>query len=294
ITDPGQIIGFPAVAIGVAKNVTHAPYMYVTPQMITQIDRQKMIEEDFRTGLENNEFSVLYQPKVDSDTNMIVGGEGLVRWIKDNEVIPPSEFVPVLERDGEVGALDLFVLERVCQDMVKWQESGVDYVPISVNFSRRDLSDPFLAEQIFGIIKKYDINPKYIQIEVTETIDEEEHGLMTGFLTRLRDLKISTAIDDFGSGYSSLSTLRDFKFSVLKIDRSFINNDGFTKNDEIIIKGIIDMAKALGIEVIVEGVERRDQLDFMRNLGCNIIQGFFYDEPLTMEQFTARLVSKVY
>lgn len=290
----GDIIGLPAVALGVSRNVTHESVVFVNEDMVNRVNWQKQLEQLFAPALRNEEFQVYYQPKVDSRTNELVGAEGLVRWFHEGKMISPGDFIPPLEREGGIGQLDMYVLRHVCADIRHWVEEGLEPVTVSVNFSRRDLADEELAMQIDEIIRTFGVDRKYIQIEVTETVDELEHGMMTKFLNNLWDMNISTAIDDFGSGYSSLSTLRNFRVSVLKIDRSFINNDTLSEKDEIILRDIINMARNLGIDVITEGVERQDQLDFVNKVGCYMIQGFYYDRPLPKAKFRERLLEKKY
>ena len=291
---PADVISLPSIALNTAKNVEHKSLCYVTAQLLHQVSEQKNILKLFPDAIKAGEFIVFYQPKVDSRTNTMVGGEALVRWMRNGEIVPPNDFIPVLEREGLVEDLDLYVLDHACKYLRKWIDEGIEPLPISVNISRSDLNDPKLATKIANIIDKYHLNPRFIEIEVTETTNETEHGYMTSFLNQLWSMKISTAIDDFGSGYSSLSTLRNFQIRTLKIDRSFINNDLFLKSDEIILRGIIEMADKLGINVITEGIEREDQLQFINSVGCHIIQGFFYDKPMPAGAFEIRLRNKTY
>lgn len=294
IKELSEILSLPAIALNAAKNVLHQPICHVSDELLYQFSEQKRVLERFPAAMRNHEFILFYQPKVDSVTNTLSGAEALVRWQGSDDIIPPGAFIPILEREGAIKALDLYVLEQACSDIRNWIEAGLLPVQVSVNISRKDLDDRTLPFQICDIIDRYDIDHSLIQIEITETTDETEHGIMADFLSKLYDMGISTAIDDFGSGYSSLSTLRNFKISTLKIDRSFINNDTFSKNDEIILSDIIHMAGMLGVEVITEGVERPDQLEFMRKVGCTLIQGFLYDRPLPIDIFTERLKDKVY
>ncbi|MCR5477210.1 MAG: GGDEF domain-containing phosphodiesterase [Lachnospiraceae bacterium] len=292
--EQSDLISMPGIALNIAKNVTHQSACFVTEEMVKRVSEEKQVMQLFPKALAREEFVVYYQPKVDSRTNELTGAEGLVRWKHDGETISPGLFIPVLEREGEIEKLDLYVLRRVCEDLVAWQKAGLKPVQISVNISRKDLSDPGLASEIDVILSTYGIDRSLIQIEVTETTDETEHGKMTEFLNRLYEMNISTAIDDFGSGYSSLSTLRNFRIGTLKIDRSFINNEEFSKNDEIILTDIIHMAGRLGIGVITEGVERTDQLEFVNRVGCYVIQGFLYDRPLPRDEFEKRLENRKY
>ena len=294
MTSPSQAISRASMACNYAKNVANKPYVFVNKAMSTRIYRQKQIEDRYEEALANDEFRIYLQPKVDTKTGRIVGAESLARWFCNGIVLYPTEFVPILEREGMVASLDLYVLRRTCEYIREWIDKGIEPVQVSVNFSRRDLSYKDLAKEITDIIDGYGIDRRYIEVEVTETASEDERILMTNFLSRLRDERIATAIDDFGTGYSSLSTLRDFPVSVIKIDRSFINNEELNRSDEIVLKNIVTMAKELGISVITEGVERPDQTRLLQSVGCNIVQGFLYDNPMPKSDFEKRLQKGVY
>ena len=294
LNDMGEVISNSSVALQYAKHVVHQPVVKATADMLSKVSMQKTILERYHQALDNREFLVFYQPKVDSRTKTLVGAEGLVRWIHDGEMVSPGVFIPPLERNGEIVLLDYYVLKRACEDIKNWIDQGIEPVPISVNFSRKDLLDPDLAENIDKIINASGIDKKYIEAEVTETVDEQEHGELATFISDLYMRDIKTAIDDFGAGYSSLATLREFQVHTLKIDRSFINTEDFSWKDEIILTDIIHMAKALGMDVITEGVERQDQVDFVNKVGCYVIQGFFYDRPLPYDDFVNRLKNKQY
>ncbi|MBO5622220.1 MAG: EAL domain-containing protein [Butyrivibrio sp.] len=294
MTSPGQAISRAVMACNYAKNVANKPYVFVNKAMSTRIYRQKQIEDRYEEALANNEFRIYLQPKVDTETMRIVGAESLARWFCNGIVLYPTEFVPILEQEGMVASLDLYVLKKTCEYIREWLDSGITPVKVSVNFSRRDLSYKNLAKEITSIIDSYNIDRKYIEIEVTETASEDERIMMTSFLSKLKDEKISTAIDDFGTGYSSLSTLRDFPVSVIKIDRSFINNEELNTSDEIVLKNIIHMARELGIDVVTEGVERPDQTKLLKSVGCHVVQGFFYDNPMPKKDFEKRLIKGTY
>ncbi len=294
LKDAGQLLSRAAMALNYAKNEANKPYVFVNKAMSTRIYRQKQIEDRYEEALENDEFRIYLQPKVDTITGEIVGAEALSRWFCNGIVLYPTEFIPILEQEGMVASLDLYVLKKACEFISDWQKRGIPTVPISVNFSRRDLSYNRIVEEITEVIDKYGIDRKFIEIEVTETVSEDERSLMTSFLSKLKDAGINTAIDDFGTGYSSLSTLRDFPVKVIKIDKTFIGNDNLSKNDEIVLKNIITMSKELGIDVVTEGVEREDQIELLKGVGCHIVQGFFYDNPMPKPDFEKRLEKKYY
>ena len=262
--------------------------------MSTRIYRQKQIEDHYEEALKNDEFRIYIQPKVDINTGEIVGAESLARWFCNGVVLYPTEFVPILEQEGMVASLDLYVLKKSCGFIKDWISKGIKPVQVSVNFSRKDLSYKDLAKEVVDIIDDSGIERNLIQIEMTETASEDERLLMTAFLKKLREDGVQTAIDDFGTGYSSLSNLRDFPVSVIKIDRSFINNDVMSTNDEIVLRNIINMARELGIEVLTEGVERPDQVELLKGVGCKFAQGFLYDNPMPEKEFEKRLIKKTY
>lgn len=294
MSGPSQAISRASMACNYAKNVANKPYVFVNKAMSTRIYRQKQIEDRYEEALANDEFRIYLQPKVDTETGRIVGAESLARWFCNGIVLYPTEFVPILEQEGMVASLDLYVLKKTCEFIREWMDNGITPVPVSVNFSRRDLSYKNLAKEILETIDSFGIDRKYIEIEVTETASEDERVLMTNFLSRLKEADIATAIDDFGTGYSSLSTLRDFPVSVIKIDRSFINNDELNSSDEIVLRNIVTMANELGIDVVTEGVERPDQTQLLKSVGCHVVQGFLYDNPMPKADFEKRLQKGVY
>ncbi len=294
MTNPGQTISRAVMACNYAKNVANKPYVFVNKAMSTRIYRQKQIEDRYEEALANDEFRIYLQPKVDTETGRIVGAEALARWFCNGIVLYPTEFIPILEQEGVVAALDMYVLKKTCEFIKEWIDRGITPVQVSVNFSRRDLGNNDLAKEITEMIDSYGIDRKYIEIEVTETSSETEKSLMTDFLSELRASEISTAIDDFGTGYSSLSTLRDFPVSVIKIDRSFINNEELNSSDEIVLRNIVSLANELGIDVVTEGVERPDQTQLLKDVGCHVVQGFLYDNPMPKKDFEKRLQMGVY
>ncbi len=292
--DPADVINRPVVALNQAKNVLHKPVAYATERMLDMVSERKGVLVHYQAALDQEEFQVFYQPKVDSRTKQLVGAESLVRWFRDGKMISPGAFLPPLEENGLIVTLDYYVLRRTCADLKKWIGEGYEPVPVSVNFSRKDLADKHLAENINAIIEESGIDKNLIEVEVTETVDSAEHGELAAFIDKLYHYGIMTAIDDFGSGYSSLSTLREFRVHTLKIDRSFVNSNDFSWKDEIILRDIIHMAAELGIETLTEGVERDDQLFFVNSVGCYVIQGYYYDKPLQRDDFEKRLKNKQY
>ena len=282
MTPAEQIISGPAVACSFAKR-TMNPLVVLDEELNDRINRRKVIEQEFEKALQNNEFTVFYQPKVNAYTGELIGAEALCRWFENGRMVPPGEFIPVLEDTYRIKHLDLAMIRLVCQDIAEWEKEG-KVVPISVNVSRHDLLDKQLFEKIDAIIREYGISRDHIVIEITETSSDQERSLMMAFLSQLKESGIKSSIDDFGSGYSSLSVLREFPVNEIKLDRSFINKS-LNKKDEIIIQSIIEMATKLDIDIIQEGVEVEQQKDFITQLGCFRIQGFLYSKPLPKVEY---------
>ena len=286
--DYGTIMSYPSMACQFARN-NKKIVVKLTPELLDMVNSAKNIERTFKEELTNGAFVVYYQPKFDIKTGKIIGVEALSRWINNGNVVPPGMFVPILEKNGEIVDLDMFVLEALCKDIDNYRGMGHNIVPASCNLSRRDFSSDDIEQRVINIIKKYNVKTEDIVIEVTETTNLEENERLAKFISAMHDNGIMTSIDDFGTGYSSLSVLRDFKVNEIKIDRSFINRDVLTNSDEIIIGSIIDMAKRLNINVICEGVETKSQADFLIKLGCSNAQGFLYSKPVPKLEFEAML-----
>lgn len=253
------------------------------------LNNAKTIALTFDEEIKNENFKVFYQPKVDIRTGKIVGAEALARWIKDGKVIPPSFFIPTLEKDGDILKLDLYVLEHACHDISHYRKLGHDTVPLSCNISKKDLLVPGFYRKISEIIEKYDLNYNDIVIEVTETNDYVEKERLDEFIAYLGAHNIKVSIDDFGTKYSSLSLVRDFKIDEIKIDKSFMDSVTQREKDRLILKTIIGLADSLKMEIIAEGVESIEQIEILKEHGCFRAQGYFFDPPLPKLEFEARL-----
>ena len=293
LADRSNIINWPALAYTHAKK-DKKNFVFLTDDLLYNIIESRQIELTFEDELKKGHIIPYYQPKVDIRTGKIVGSEALARWIKGDKVLSPAIFIPTLEAANKIYKLDLYILECICKDINFCKESGLNTVPVSCNFSRKDLETEDIDKKIINIINKYHIEPNEIIIEVTETTTIEEQENMHEFLKKMSNKGISTSIDDFGTGYSSLAAIRDYKVNEIKIDRSFINRDSLMATDEIIISSIIEMARKLNIEVICEGVETELQASFLERLGCYNAQGFLYDKPLTSKDYQKKLFEGKY
>lgn len=276
-----------------AKNDKLNDIVYFSPALLEQSNHKKKISTLFPKALENREFAVYYQPKVDLTSNKLCGCEALSRWIRDGRIVPPMEFIPVLESEGTICMLDFYVLEQVCKDIKGWLESGIEPVKVSVNFSKHHLHNKRLANRILGIIRKHGIDGKYLEVELTEMTGYDDLTAMRAFVDEMKANNIATSIDDFGTGYSSLNLLKELDVDVIKLDKSFFSNisenEDVQSTDRIVVKNIVNMVNELDMETISEGVETKSQADFLRNICCNMAQGFLFDRPLPKEEFDKRL-----
>ena len=282
-----------SIALNLAKKYQNADVILFQNDMKADMMKMRQLEESIPDAVENREFVVYYQPKVrmlEKDECVLCGGEALVRWIKDGHMISPGDFIPILEKNGIITEIDYYVFETVCNQIHKWETDGLTPVCISVNFSRRHLRDPRFADKVEEIVNVYQVNPAYLEIEITESYDAEDLEALTQFEERMHALGIRLAMDDFGSGFSSLKMLKDMTADIVKLDKSLVDGIGCEKKeDEIIVSYIIQMIHSLGKELIAEGVEKKEQAEFLKNSGCMMIQGFLYGRPVPEEEFLERI-----
>ncbi len=243
------------------------------------------LEMELRQALDRREFNVHYQPIVALSSGHIEGFEALARWSGANGPVPPYEFIPLAEEIGTIFDLEQQILHCVCRDVRRWREQFGDAAPyVSVNLSGKELANGAFADQVRGVFAQYEVDPRWIRFEVTESSIVENAEVAAGVLAQLRALGVRVYIDDFGTGYSSLSSLHSYPIDSLKIDRSFISGDpGPTHNWEI-VRVIIGLAKALGLEVIAEGIETSEQLHVIRGLGCPYGQGYLFSRPVPSDE----------
>ena len=288
VKSSGNVINDCAMALNQAKRGKKGEtVVYATQQLKEKLYKDKQVAFRFEEALIKHEFLVFYQPKVCTNDYSLAGAEALVRWKHQDMMISPGEFIPVYEQNGMICRLDFYVLEQVCRDIVKWDTMGLKPLRISVNFSRRHLLNPNLAEDIVAVLDRYGVERDRIEIELTETMDEEESGLLIAFVKKIKQYHVATSIDDFGAGYSSLNLLRSFPADVLKIDKSLI--DELVEVDRVVLSNIIRMASELKMDVIAEGVETRQQMEYLKSVSCNMVQGFLFDSPIPEEEFEGRI-----
>lgn len=289
-----------SVAYQMASKVqNNAFYAIYQNNMMEQILKEKEVSMCFQPALDADEFLAYYQPKVRLADDRLCGAEALARWKHNGKLISPMDFIPILEKNGSVCKLDFYILEKVCQDIQRWTKEGKDIVKISVNFSRWHLLNPKISAQILEVIDKYEIDPSYIEIEITETANHEDFDALTNMMLQLKKHNITFSIDDFGTGFSSLSLLQNLSADVLKLDKSFLDTHENKSSDDdgksqILFENIIRIANGLNMDVICEGVETNEQKEFLKNMNCNMAQGYYYDKPLPVEKFEKYLINKQY
>lgn len=286
-----EVISNAYEALNYGKNAGNR-VTYMSAELKAMIKDDKKFSSDIPIAMANEEFVAYYQPKVNSRTNNLCGAEALVRWVRNGELIPPGKFIPIMETKDLMCDMDFYMLRHVCADISQWIEQGLVPPTVSVNFSRRNLSNPNLAADIDAVVQQYHVPKKMIEIEITETIDEFPISVLKGFVDDLHKLGYKVAVDDFGSGSSSLSLLREVTFDTLKIDKGFV--DKAYAKDLAILSYMIKLAKAIGAETLAEGVEQREQVDTLLSLGCEIIQGYYFDRPLSKDVFERRIISRRY
>ncbi len=247
---------------------------------------EQIIVSEMKKALETEQFQVYLQPKCEMDTGKIIGSEALVRWIHPSQgIISPGEFIPVFEKNGFISELDYYMLRSSCQIISRWIDEGVSLHPISVNVSRTDLYNPNLLEQIKECVDQYEVPHDLIEFELTESAFVSDNMQLYNLAKLLQENQFRVLMDDFGSGYSSLNSLREIPVDVLKIDLKFLPPSSDDKRGNVILHSFLDIAERLGLDVIVEGVETASQAEFLLSIGCRNAQGFYFYRPMPVSEY---------
>lgn len=247
----------------------------------------KEVENDMAEALGTGQFQVYLQPQVDLRTKKIVSAEALVRWIHPQKgMIPPFRFIPVFENNGFITRLDLFIWEEVIKTIVGWRNTGKKMVPIAINLSRIDVEKEGVVDKLIALMNKYHLESQWVKTELTESICLENDGIIMERMEQLKRAGFTIAVDDFGSGYSSLHLLKTMPLDILKIDKGFLDiNMNMSKKDAIVIRDVVEMGKHLELQIIMEGVETLEQSQFLESIGCDIAQGYYYGKPMPISEF---------
>ncbi|MBO6193780.1 MAG: GGDEF domain-containing protein [Clostridiales bacterium] len=298
VNNAGDVMNRIINAYRVAQSGGKDRIVFYSDRLIAEKQKFASVQQHFSDAIANEEFVPFYQPKVDVNTGEIIGGEALCRWFRKGKIVPPCDFIPALEQTSDICKLDLYMLEHVCRDQRKWLDGGEGrtLVPMSINFSRKHIMNMDLPDTIARIMDRYNIPHDCIEVELTETTTDVEFSDLKRVAAGLRDRGIPTSIDDFGMGFSSLNLLKGIPWTTLKIDKNFLPEEDDAENSEkrIMFKSVVSLAKSLGLNCIAEGVETAYQVNVLKECGCDIAQGYYYDKPLPKEEFEARLSTKKY
>ena len=259
---------------------------YYDGVMRERIQERRYIESRMVEALQSNEFHVFYQPKVNIDTGRVVGAEALVRWIQsDGTIVSPGKFVPIFEENGFITEMDFAIYRQAVADIAKWIRMDIDVPMISLNVSRRHLGDDNFCEKFNALVDGLGVPHGTIELEITESLLTENLNKLVDVTTWFKDRGYRISIDDFGSGYSSLNLITMIPFDTLKIDGGFFLRNDLTDKNKKVITSVVSLAKSLNLETVSEGVETQSQVDFLKDLGCDMIQGFFYYKPMPSSDF---------
>ena len=263
-------------------------YAFFDESMESIIRYRKSIENDMVSALAREEFEIFYQSRNAASDGRLVGAEALVRWQRNGVQVPPGDFIAEFERNGFIVNLDRYVFLHVCRQIRKWRKAGLEPVPVSVNISRLHLYDPGFVERYIRMLDVAEKDRKLLQLEITESVLLENASLIKDTVSRLRAQGVTILIDDFGTGYSAMSMLKEIKVDGVKLDKSFLVGIGSPRTDTL-LRSTISMCRSLDMEVTVEGVETAHEVTFLRSLGCDTIQGYYFSRPSPAAVFTAML-----
>lgn len=284
--NPEQLVKNADMAMYAAKAEGRNNYRFFLPSMHERVKERKTIEEDLRNALEHDQLELYYQPKIDCRTERVVGAEALVRWHHpDRGLIMPGEFISVAEECGLINRLGAWVLEKACKQTQIWRDTTLPGLRIAVNLSPAQFQDAELVSSVTRIVKDTAMPEGTLELEITESILMNNPEKAVSTLKELKALGVMIAIDDFGTGYSSLNYLKRFPVSSIKIDQSFVNDIHVDMDDKAIVDAVIGLGHSLNLEVVAEGVEEVEQLDYLREKGCDFIQGYLYSKPLPADTF---------
>ena len=254
---------------------------------------ERRIEDDMDKALENHEFQVYLQPKYSTKKEVLSAAEALVRWTHPVlGFISPGKFIPIFERNGFILQLDDYMLTEVARLQADWESQGKKLVPISVNVSRAHFAEDNLAEHICSIVDRFKVPHEFIELELTESAFFDDKDVLLTTVRKLKEFGFKVSMDDFGAGYSSLNSLKELPLDIIKLDAEFFRSVDDVSRSNLIVGETIALAKKLGMEIVAEGIETRDQVDFLAKQDCDLIQGFFFSKPLPVSEFEEKAYGK--
>ncbi len=284
--DVEQLYNNALIACDMLGEETENKIAYYDIEMNKQKLWERKVEDDMERALLNKEFKVYLQPKINASQEVLAGAEALVRWIHPVDgFIPPNKFIPIFERNGFILKLDDYMLEEIAKLQAQWLSQGRKVVPISVNISRAHFTREDLAEHICRIVDKYKVPHDVIELELTESAFFDDKDVLINTVKKLKNYGFIVSMDDFGAGYSSLNSLKELQLDVLKIDGDFFRGENMEERGMLIVSEVIDLAKKLNMKIVAEGIESREQVDFLVEQECDLIQGYFFAKPMITEEF---------
>jgi EAL domain-containing protein (putative c-di-GMP-specific phosphodiesterase class I) len=273
-----------------AKENGRPSYQFFNPAISAKAVERHFLEENLRRALDRQELALHYQPKINLRTGAIIGAEALLRWNHPNRgLIPPAQFIPVAEDSGLILPIGAWVLGEACRQARAWMDAGLPEMTMAVNVSERQFQSENFAQRLIAILFDVGLDPKFLELEVTESLLMRRPESTALILETLREKGVHVAIDDFGTGYSSLSYLYKLPLDSLKIDQSFVRQITATPSQTGIVSAIIDMGKNLKLSVVAEGVETAEELDFLRSRHCDEAQGYYFSRPVPPHEFVKLL-----
>ncbi len=292
-TDVNEIINKLHLAHSFAKNSGSEGVFDYDDTYKQQLLINTEITNQMEPALKNHEMVPFLQPKFRLSDGCLIGAEALVRWIKpDGKMIFPDQFIPLFESNGFVVQLDQHMLDCICVAFKDWSSRGYPCVPVSINFSRRHLSNPNFVAELVAIVDRHEVPHRYIEIELTETTILNNEERLGEVLADLHEAGFRVSIDDFGAGYSSLGMLKSFVMDTIKLDRSFLMTHQQEDRGHLVIDGIIKLAHSLNMDIVAEGVEEQAQVTLLKEMGCEYGQGYFFAKPIPLQQFTENYMEK--
>lgn len=277
-------------AMSFAKVSGKSNYKFFQSSMKKQVLERVELEKELREAVENKEFTVLYQPKINIITGELEGAEALIRWVHPTKgIISPVVFINLAEEIGLIEKIGEIVIETVCSQNKKWQEEGYKKVAVAVNLSVNQLKSNRVINSIKKILNDTELESRWLEVEITESIIMKDFRYYKKMLNKIRDLGIKVYLDDFGTGYSSLSYLKTIPIDYIKIDKSFIDDIAKDKKQSAIVSALIQLAHGIGLKVVAEGVEETPQLEILKGYNCDLVQGYIFSKPVSKEDFEKML-----
>ena len=274
------------VAMYRAKERSGNSFQFYAPEMHARISDRLVLENNMRHALENQEFFLMYQPQIDLKTRKVFGMEALIRWNHPTMgMISPAKFIPLAEETGLIVPIGLWIIRTACEQLKTFENAGLQDLTVAVNLSSRQFKEHDLIPSIAKILQGTGLAAEHLELELTESILMNNSQGIVSILDTLKNMGLKLAIDDFGTGYSSLSYLKSFPMDKLKIDQSFVKDISIGGDNSAIVRAIINLGHSLNLRVIAEGVETKEQLDFLTAHDCNEMQGYYYSKPLSAEDF---------